>query len=263
MNSIPSTHAFLLRYTNMTKILFLTLWYCSVYPAAWFLCSVTLLVNYFTDRYSLMRTWKRPPQLGTSVSKVSRRYFFNMAIIAMATMSSFFWSGFPYDNLCLDADETGAAELDDAFVGDFHIKFRGFDPTADLHEQHLHSVNATVVDGTSYKYCNQNLIKPGRGNTFPFIAAQQPEGEEWMTEAQEFVTTIYGSSSVGVILIIICMFMWGWVESCRTLFYGSYSVRNYRPKSNCDGSCIQSSALHCLAHCLFAQFSVVTLDYRL
>ena len=210
-----------------------------------------------------MRTWKRPPQLGTSVSKVSRRYFFNMAIIAMATMSSFFWSGFPYDNLCLDADETGAAEADDAYLGDFHIKFRGFDPTADLHEQHLRSVNATVVDGTSYKYCNQNLIKPGRGNTFPFIAAQQPEGEEWMTEAQEFVTTIYGSSSVGVILIIICMFMWGWVESCRTLFYGSYSVRNYRPKSNCDGSCIQSSALHCLAHCLFAQFSVVTLDYRL
>ena len=220
----PRYICFLPRYTNMTKILFLTLWYCSVYPVAWFLCSITLFVNYFTDRYSLMRTWKRPPQLGTTVSKVSRRYFFNLAIIAMATMSSFFWSGFPFDNLCVDYDATGDPSSGSNYVGDFFIKFRGFDAAADKTEQELHSANITSLEGTSYKYCNQNLIKPGRGNTFPFIAAQQPEGEEWMTEDQEFVTTIYGTSSVGVIIIIVAMFLWGWVEACKSLFSGSYSV---------------------------------------
>lgn len=88
------------RYTNMTKILFLALWYCSIYPCTLFLCSFALLVNFFTDRFSLMRTWKRAPALGTSISKFSRKYFFSTAIIAMAIVSSYYWSGFPFDNVC-------------------------------------------------------------------------------------------------------------------------------------------------------------------
>ncbi|KAI2497599.1 Calcium-activated chloride channel [Fragilaria crotonensis] len=53
------------RYTNMTKILFLTLWYCSIFPGALFFCSFALGVNYFVDGFCLMRTWKRLPHLGT------------------------------------------------------------------------------------------------------------------------------------------------------------------------------------------------------
>lgn len=88
------------RYTNMTKILFLALWYCSIYPCTLFLCSFALLVNFFTDRFSLMRTWKRAPMLGNTISSFSRKYFFSAAIVAMAIASSYYWSGFPFDNLC-------------------------------------------------------------------------------------------------------------------------------------------------------------------
>jgi hypothetical protein len=108
------------RYTNMTKILFLTLWYSSIFPAAFFMCSFALFVNFFMDRFSLMvcacvvsssfvqtvthslsqRTWKRAPALGTTISKFSRRYFFSTALVAMAVVSSYYWSGFPFDNLC-------------------------------------------------------------------------------------------------------------------------------------------------------------------
>ena len=42
------------RYTNMTKILFLTLWYCSIFPGTFFMCSFALFVNFFMDRFSLM-----------------------------------------------------------------------------------------------------------------------------------------------------------------------------------------------------------------
>jgi hypothetical protein len=198
-------------YTNMTKVLFLTLWYCSIYPGAFFLGGCTLYLNYLADRFSLMRTWKRPPQLGSTVSKVSRRYFFNLAIVAMAVMSSFYWSGFPYDNLCPAIEGGGQSVVE---PGNYNIRFRGNSTTTTVE----------VVDGTPYRFCNQNLLKPGGRLTFPFIAAMQPEGGEWMTEDQEFVTTIYGISSMGVIAIVIAMFCFGWIQECISLFTTSYSV---------------------------------------
>jgi hypothetical protein len=47
------------RYANMIKFLFLTLWYCSIYPATFFLGSFALLITFFVDRFSLMRSWAR------------------------------------------------------------------------------------------------------------------------------------------------------------------------------------------------------------
>jgi hypothetical protein len=81
--------------------------------------------NFFTGRFSLMvrntifdffhdvpsahshtflfetqRTWKRAPALGTAISKFSRRYFISTAVVAMAVVCSYNWSGFAFDNLC-------------------------------------------------------------------------------------------------------------------------------------------------------------------
>jgi len=79
------------RYTNMTKIIFLALWYSSIYPAGFYMAFVALSINYFTDRHSLMRTWKRAPPLGPGISEFSRRYFISTAYCAMALLSSYFW----------------------------------------------------------------------------------------------------------------------------------------------------------------------------
>jgi hypothetical protein len=38
--------------------------------------------------------------LGNTISSFSRKYFFSAAILAMAIASSYYWSGFPFDNLC-------------------------------------------------------------------------------------------------------------------------------------------------------------------
>lgn len=57
-----------------------------------------------------MRTWKRAPNLGPETSRFSRRYFFSLAILAMALMSSYYWAGFPFDNVCA-TDQTVSGDL--------------------------------------------------------------------------------------------------------------------------------------------------------
>jgi hypothetical protein len=107
--------------SHLSQILFLAVWYCAVYPGTLFLCSFTLFVNYFTDRFSLMRTWKRAPFLGPEISQFSRTYFFALAILAMAVMSSYVLFDLRHFAPCLLEpvrpwiSHTGNALLDDTF----------------------------------------------------------------------------------------------------------------------------------------------------
>ena len=208
--TLLSTHR---SYTSVTKILFLCLWYCAIYPAAFFMCSFTLLVNYFSDRFALMRTWKRAPQLGTTISKVSRRYFFSLACVAMAVISSYYWSAFPFDNLCANDNAVNST-----YIGKFEVKPLGH------HLQAAPNFSEVTSKSTEYRYCLQDLMTPGHGNTFPFIPNQQPPGEEWMTESQEDITVIYGWSSVGVTAVVVISFLYGWIQLWKGLFKSSYEV---------------------------------------
>ncbi len=160
-----------------------------------------------------MRTWKRPPQLGTSVSQFSRRYFFSLACVAMAIMSSFYWSGFPFDNLCENENSFEAG-----YQGTFTVK--ALDTSIRMHGEEV-----TFSDSdTQYRVCNQNLLSPGRGRTFPFVPSRQPEGGEWMTPDQEDVTTVFGWTSVAITAVVIIKFLWGWFDIAQSLFRSSYSV---------------------------------------
>jgi hypothetical protein len=191
------------RYTNMTKILFLTLWYCAIYPGAFFMCSFALLINYFVDRFSLMRSWKRPPLLGPKISEFSRRYFFSLAIVAMAVLSSYYWASFPFDNLCRN-DGQGDTE----FSGTWVLPVAG-DPILELNE--------------TYRYCLQDFFRfDANERSFPFVSKNQREGERWMTDDQEIVADIYGWSAVGVLAIVVLSFLWGWYIAFRSLFRGTY-----------------------------------------
>jgi hypothetical protein len=193
------------RYTNMTKILFLALWYCAIYPGALYLCSFALLIIYFVDRYSLMRTWKRPTQLGTQISEFSRRYFFSLAIVAMAILSSYYWASFPFDNLCSNENDSELSGFWNLTMADDLIEI--------------------TLDGSesSYRYCLQDFFRyNATERSFPFASKYQREGGEWMTDDQEIVTDIYGWSAVCVITIVVLSFLWGWYLGCRDMFRGTY-----------------------------------------
>lgn len=195
------------RYTNMTKILFLTFYYCAIYPSVFFLCSVTLFINYYVDKFSLMRTWKPAPMLGPYIANFSRVYFMTTAIAALAVASSYLFSGFPFDNLCAENVSHSA------YYGIWRVTDgEGQDSTA-------------IIEPTtrSYHFCNQ-FLGPGRNFAFPALPQAQPEGSRWMTQEQEQLTGIYGWVSVGVLGLVGLTFLYKGLRYIQDIFSASYKV---------------------------------------
>jgi hypothetical protein len=190
---------------------FLALWYCAIYPAALVLCSVALFINYYADRFCLMRTWKRQSMLGTQMSILSRKYFVSLAVVAMAVMSSYYWASFPFDNLC------PTATSDTTIVkGEFLLNLTNI--TEEFYQNYT-----TVIDPPQYDYCLQNFFfYPKDQWVFPFIHQFQNPEEEWMSPAQERTTTLYGWTSVAIIVLVLLSFFYRFLSELRGVFHSSY-----------------------------------------
>ncbi|CAB9498796.1 protease [Seminavis robusta] len=225
------------RYTSISKLLFLTFWYCSIFPGTFFICALCLQVINFMDRFSLTRTWKRQPRLGSRISRFNRAYFLPLSVVAMGIMSSYFWSGFPFDNLCeVDGAVTsnttlhtvafskasGGGSLDYYSILDYYY---GAENNSTQNEIDYY-INITVQDGAQiYQHCNQDMLRtPGR-QTYPFVPIFQQEGKEWMTEEQEIVTTYFGwiAFFLSVCWVLIIFFTWA-----HNLVFG-YFIAEYEP----------------------------------
>jgi len=193
------------RYTNMTKTLFLAFYYSAIYPSAFFMCFVNLFVSFFIDKFSLLRTWKPTPLLGPYIAKFSRIYFMTTAIAAMAITSSYFFAGFPYDNLCPE-DVSHSA-----YYGTWQII------NGDGEES-----TATIEPGErSYHFCNQ-FLGPGDNFAFPAFPDNQPPGSEWMTEEQEQLTGIYAFVSVSVLGLVGLIFIYRMIRALQDLVSAKY-----------------------------------------
>ena len=81
------------RYTSVSKILFLTFWYSAIYPASFFICAFAMQVIFTMDKFSLTRTWKRSPRLGSRISRFNRSYFTPLSIVGTVYMVSVFGIG--------------------------------------------------------------------------------------------------------------------------------------------------------------------------
>jgi hypothetical protein len=156
-----------------------------------------------------MRTWRRAPSLGSSISSFTRRYFFILSVSAMALSCSYSWAGFPYDNLCLSDDNDSL----NYYIGSWSVE--SIDGT----------INAAVtvsIGDPSYKFCHQSLYWNGKGFNFPAVPYWQSEGYEWMTEEQELVSSFYGWSSFAV---IVGAALWLTRLTIRAiLFHNTYEV---------------------------------------
>ena len=192
------------RYTNMSKTLFLTFYYCAIFPSTFFVCAITLLVNFYVDKFSLMRTWKPAPMLGPYVAIFSRVYLMSTAIVAFAVASSYWYSGFPFDNLCSENKSHSA------YYGNWKItNGEGQD------------VTATIEPGVrSYYFCNQ-FIGPGKQFLFPAIPGAS---STWMTDEQTQLTEIYGWLSVGVMGLFGLLLLRRFLVSIKSLFGTSHKV---------------------------------------
>ena len=93
------------RYTDATKVLFVSLMYSAVLPVSLLLGAMALLVHYVVGKFCLLRMWRGTPDVGPTLSRLSRNYFFSTSLIAHVVMSAFWWSGYPYDDLCENGNE--------------------------------------------------------------------------------------------------------------------------------------------------------------
>jgi hypothetical protein len=112
-------------------------------------------------------------------------------------MSSFYWSAFPFDNLC-PSDQA----LNPVYSGTYDIPVR--DITVDN--------SIAVVDNSTevWRFCNQDfLLRPG-GPDFPFIYREGVPGfGEWMSPQQQFLSQLFGWTSVGFIALVSLKFLYG------------------------------------------------------
>ena len=145
-----------------------------------------------------MRTWKRAPQLGNSISRSSRRVFFPLAIVAQAILSSYYWSGFPYDNICPNDTISGV------YVNSFNLV-----PMEKGHHEASTSVTFTN-DDFDYRFCNMNMMTLKGGFTFPFVptvSSEATQPTEWMTDEQIISTTYYGWTSIAILCLVAAVFL--------------------------------------------------------
>lgn len=197
-----------------------------------------------------MRSWKPAPSVGTKISQFSRKYFFTLALLAMAVMSSYYWTGFPYDNLC----ENEFSSED--HIGTWELRVPG------------KPINLTVgVDSPSFRYCNQNIFTYG----FPYTSRLQPEEGEWMSADQERMTDLFGWSTMSIIVAILAYFLWWAYVDWRDQRYGNYECRGDDqniPYSKVESIAayipqVRSDAFPCpLLACRLGESSSGLLDWR-
>ncbi len=93
------------RYTDSTKVIFVALMYSSILPQSLFLGAIACFIHYFFGKFCLLRMWRKAPDIGRTLSRISRHSFFKVSLLVHLLASAYFWSGFPYDFVCGDDDE--------------------------------------------------------------------------------------------------------------------------------------------------------------
>ena len=136
----------------------------------------------------------------------TRDHFMPSAVVAMAVVSSLFWSGFPYDNLCVYEDG-----IPYRYQGSHTFELNG------------ESISLTLTaDDVAYRYCSQDFLSDEMKHHFPTMSFWQPVGDEWMTSEQERLVNIYGVSSVLVVICVLTFFCYAAYNRIRKYFVGKY-----------------------------------------
>lgn len=197
-----------LRYTELTKILFLTFFYSALYPGGFFFAAASLTINYFVDKFCLLRTYGKFPVMGNAIAQFSRSYLFPAAFAAYAVMLAYNYTGWPYDNLC-KTDENISAE----YLSVETISISG--------EPFMEEQVSLSNDDKTYQYCLQDMIYSNDGLKFPPIPSYQDI--VWMTNSQEEASKLLGWTSVGILALTGIVFLRKlYVQTIRKFFIDTY-----------------------------------------
>jgi len=197
------------KYMDVTKIVFLSYYYCALNPNFLVMGCAALLLRYCTDKFCLMRTWYSAPYIGGSVAQFSRTYFFPFAIVAGIASSAFDWALFNFDRVC--------KSLDGTFTPGSFLVMLGDDT----------DMNITVNDNNLYRVCDaENCCQEAPWWSWPPVPDRlQPKSTnfEWMSTEQEDLTRIFGwTSCAAIVIFILLAFSRNLVRLTCSLFKGTY-----------------------------------------
>jgi len=94
-----TTYVLAERYSNMVKTLFVSLFFLAINPGGLFISAFAFAVNYWVDKYCLLRLWKKKPRYDGSLTEIAHEYIgIAFLICALATLS--LYENWPFDDLC-------------------------------------------------------------------------------------------------------------------------------------------------------------------
>jgi hypothetical protein len=179
----------------MTKIIFLCFFYSVIFPSSFFFGAFAIAATHITDKFLLLRSWAPVPELGDDVAKLSRRFFFPLTLVVLATMSLFYWSAYPFDNVC-EADEFVDSSSYPGYIGTNTVMTAGASSskTSNQIQVTLHG------DGTEkvYRFCDEDYLERVRA----LLRFFQAEKDDWMSPDQQVLTFLFGIFYVAVLAII-------------------------------------------------------------
>lgn len=85
---------------DANKVLFVALYFSAILPEAFLLAASALLVQFCVSKFMLLRLCGYTPDVGFYLSRLSRNFFIPFVLVAHVVMSAYWWSGYPYDNVC-------------------------------------------------------------------------------------------------------------------------------------------------------------------
>jgi len=62
-------------------------------------------MQYIAGKFCLLRLWRATPDIGFRLARLARNYFFSSMLVVHMVMSAYWWSGYPYDNVCEEDGE--------------------------------------------------------------------------------------------------------------------------------------------------------------
>lgn len=84
------------RYTEVTKIVGIALFYKPILPTGVLITSLSLFVNYWIDKFCLLRKWKVPPKYDGLLARSSRYHMLGIAVTSLVMMGHWY-DGWPFD----------------------------------------------------------------------------------------------------------------------------------------------------------------------
>jgi len=130
----------------------------------------------------------------------------------MAVICSYYWAGFPFDNICPNED------INASYVGTFTVSKN---PSYEgVFNSEIENVTFTDTD-VDYRYCNMEY------KSFPFVPMMgnaHHDPYEYMTKAQLRSTAYFGWSALVILIIIFVKYIALWYAEFKKLYHSSYEA---------------------------------------